>query len=245
MILPKPEDAYHKSVMYRLLIHILDDQYLSSNLYFKGGTCASILGWLDRFSVDLDFDLKTKQNKLLVEKKLRTIFNKLQLSVKSQAKDQLFYVLKYEAVKGKRNNLKLSIVDDLVKSNRYNSFYLAEIDRYGQCQTRETMFANKLVALIDRYDRYKVIAGRDLYDIHHFFKMGYDYTLQVIEERRKISVKAYLKELIDFIDKKITRTIIEQDLNYLLTPEKFLSIRDTLKQETLIFLRDEIKRLEM
>lgn len=23
---------------------------------FKGGTCASMLGWLDRFSVDLDFD---------------------------------------------------------------------------------------------------------------------------------------------------------------------------------------------
>jgi len=35
---------------------IYDDPILTDNLYFKGGTCAAMLGYLDRFSVDLDFD---------------------------------------------------------------------------------------------------------------------------------------------------------------------------------------------
>ena len=49
-------DNIHKAWLYRVLEAIASDQYLSSVLYFKGGTCASMLGWLDRFSIDLDFD---------------------------------------------------------------------------------------------------------------------------------------------------------------------------------------------
>ena len=57
MILPNKSDAIHKAWLYRVLGEIADSGYLSDVLYFKGGTCASMLGWLDRFSVDLDFDL--------------------------------------------------------------------------------------------------------------------------------------------------------------------------------------------
>ncbi len=49
-------DNIHKAWLYRVLEGIASDKYLPSVLYFKGGTCASMLGWLDRFSVDLDFD---------------------------------------------------------------------------------------------------------------------------------------------------------------------------------------------
>ena len=57
MIPIRPADARHKAQLLRLLTAIVDSPYLSQNLYFKGGTCASMLGFLDRFSVDLDFDL--------------------------------------------------------------------------------------------------------------------------------------------------------------------------------------------
>ncbi len=53
----RPEDIIHKSQLNRLLIEIIDRSALSQNLAFKGGTCAAILGYLDRFSVDLDFDV--------------------------------------------------------------------------------------------------------------------------------------------------------------------------------------------
>ena len=44
----------------KILSAIYSDIYLAKNLYFKGGTCASMLGYLDRFSVDLDMDFVGK-----------------------------------------------------------------------------------------------------------------------------------------------------------------------------------------
>ena len=57
MILPSPKDALHRGQMYRVLTAIADSSFLSRSLIFKGGTCAAMQGCLDRFSVDLDFDL--------------------------------------------------------------------------------------------------------------------------------------------------------------------------------------------
>ena len=57
MIDIRPEDIIHKSYLNRLLMEIIDRPVLSHNLAFKGGTCAAMLGYLDRFSVDLDFDV--------------------------------------------------------------------------------------------------------------------------------------------------------------------------------------------
>lgn len=243
MIIPKSKDALHKMQLYRLLIAILDERTLSQNLYFKGGSCAAMLGWLDRFSIDLDFDLRPNANKKSITQKLHTIFEQLHLEVKTQAKDTLFFVLGYQAKSGLRNSLKLGIMEEQVLANDYSALYLGEVDRYALCQTRQTMVANKLVALIDRFEKHHVIAGRDIYDIHHFLSLGYPYKKEIIEERRKTSVLDYLSELKEFIKEKITDTIITQDLSYLLPFEKFNSIRKTLKTETLILIADEIKRL--
>jgi len=46
------------------------------------------------------------------------------------------------------------------------------------------------------------------------------------------------------LKKKINQNIINQDLNFLLSSDKFQKIRKILKQETLIFLDDELKRIE-
>ena len=93
MIIPKPTDALHKMQLYRLLIAILDEKLLSQNLFFKGGSCAVMLGWLDRFSVDLDFDLNAEANKKLVYKELFGIFKRLNLEVKTQAKDSIVRII--------------------------------------------------------------------------------------------------------------------------------------------------------
>lgn len=243
MIIPKPQDAYHKIQLYRLLIAILDQRSLSYDLYFKGGSCAAMLGWLDRYSVDLDFDLNAEANKKLVYKDLFIIFRRLNLEVKTQAKDSLFFVLGYQAKPGFRNSLKLGIMQERIAANDYNAFYLSEIDRYAICQTKETMVANKLVALVDRFEKHHVIAGRDLYDINYFLSLGYPYKKEVIEERRKTSAYDFFVELREFISDKITERVITEDLSYLLTFEKFRAIRKTLKTEALILITDEIKRL--
>lgn len=172
MILPKPEDAIHRFQLYRLLTEILDDPFISHNVMFKGGTCASMLGYLNRFSVDLDFDLKNREKKSLLHKRLLKIFSSLDFEIKSKSKNELFYALKYHTNDKRlnsRNVLKLGIIDTPLKSNIYTPFYLRDIDRYAVCQTVGTMFAHKLVSFTDRYQKHKTIAGRDLYDIHYFF----------------------------------------------------------------------------
>lgn len=236
-------NAYHKAQLFRLLTEILDSS-IAKNIYFKGGSAATMLGFLDRFSVDLDFDLKLKVDKKIINKNLIKIFQELDLKINQKSNKSLFYILKYSAKPDTRNTIKLSLIDTALKSNFYSSFYLAEIDRFAFCQTKETMFANKLVAVTDRYKKHKMIAGRDIYDVHHFFLSGFNYTEAVIKERTGKRPADYFKELIKFIDTKVTDKIICEDLSFLLPYEKFKLIRKTLKREALMFLRDEIKRIK-
>lgn len=243
MILPHSKDAFHKLQLYRLLIAILDSKILASRLYFKGGTCAAMLGWLDRFSVDLDFDCSSDIDKSFVSRHLKKIFTRLNLTVKDQSQKVLQFTLIYPAQSGWRHTLKLGILPNTVKANEYQPLYLPEIDRYAICQTQETMVANKLVAVLDRFEKYGTIAGRDIYDIHYFFSAGFAYKKAVIEQRRKTTAIKYLRQLKTFIEKKVTEKIITQDLSYLLSYDKFKTVRKTLKTETLILLNEEIEKL--
>lgn len=245
MILPNPKDATHKAWLYRLLAEIYDNSLLANSLYFKGGTCAAMLGYLDRFSVDLDFDFVGEiEDVKKIQKQLEKVFQKLDLEIKDQSKKVPQYFLKYPTKENEKNTLKLDVSFPPIKANQYEPKEFTDIDRIINCQTVETMFANKLVALIDRYEKNESIAGRDVYDIHHFFLQGYRYNEAVIKERKKTSVLKFFQELAIFAEEKITEKIINQDLNILLTPEKFQKIRKILKRETLMFLRDEIARLE-
>ena len=231
MILIRQEDILHKFQLLKLLTEIVDSHTLSSNVYFKGGTCATMLGYLDRFSVDLDFDLKKNANKLKLLPEFKKIFKKLDLKVEKGDGNNIFFT----------NTLKLSIADVFVKANEYKVFFLAEVDRLVACQTIETMFANKLVAPIDRYNKHEKIAGRDIYDIHHFFSKGYAFKEEIIEERTEMKVGNYIKKLTKFIEEKVTDRVLTEDLNMLLPYDVFLRIRKTLKPETLIFLRSVVK----
>lgn len=241
--IPDKKDAIHKAWLYRVLSAIADDSYLAGVLYFKGGTCASMLGWLDRFSVDLDFDFADdEKNVEKIRKSLENIFSDLGLTIKDKSKVGIQYFLKYENANSNRNILKIDVSFPLIKSSKYASQRFSEIDRILTCQTKETMFAHKLVAVLDRFEKTGAIAGRDIYDINHFFINGFDYDHDVIQERRGVPAKDFLIQLLDFIDKNVTDKILAEDLNSLLTYEQFDRIRKVLKRETETLIRDEIKR---
>jgi predicted nucleotidyltransferase component of viral defense system len=245
MILPSRKNAVHKAWLYRLLIELYDDPLIAGNLCFKGGTCAAMLGWLDRFSVDLDFDyVGTKKNLPAVRKNMEQIFSRMGIEIKDKSKAAPQYFLRYPAPAGAKNTIKIDTTFPPVKANVCKPVRFSEIDRIISCQTIETMFANKLVAPIDRWEKRERLAGRDIYDIHHFFLRGFSYNTAVIEERRKTSVAAYLKKLEKFIEKYYTEKIIDQDLNLLLAPDKFRQARKIVKRETLMLLRDEIERVK-
>ena len=246
MILPRPQDAIHKAWLYRTLIGIYNDPALAAVLYFKGGTCAAMLGYLDRFSVDLDFDFVGSDHEVDATRvRLESVFRTLGLTVYDQSKSVPQYFLKYEAQEHARNTIKIDVTMPPPTANTYEQKRFLEIDRIITCQTIETMMANKLVALTDRYQRSEAIAGRDLYDIHHFFLKGFRYHEAVIRERTGKDTLQFFTDLIAFIEAHITDEIITQDLNMLLPYKVFFRIRTVLKREVLMFLRDEQKRISV
>ena len=240
MIIIRPEDSIHRSNLFRLLIEIVDNKILSKGLLFRGGTCATMLGFLDRLSVDLDFDLKKGVEVQEVRKELTKVFDILGFEIKDQSQKWLQFILRYGDWENKRNSLKLEVVGEELKSNDYKAMYLTDIDRYAICQTIETMFANKLVAVVDRFEKHGLIAGRDIYDIGYFFRQGYGFKKEVIEERRGIDYKKYFKYLIDFVDREITETVLVQDLGMLLPNDKLRQVRKSLKSEVKMYLRQEL-----
>jgi len=235
----RKEDIIHKSYLNRLLIEIIDRPALSQNLAFKGGTCATMLGYLDRFSIDLDFDVLKNTDETTLRREFHQIFGYLGLTVAEELDNALMFRVRYPSEPGKRNNLKVSATSLMVKANKYQVQYLSEIDRMVTCQTIETMFANKLVAVTDRYNLHGTVAGRDIYDIHHFFIKGYSYHAPIIQERTGLEPREYLRKLSDFIKKHVTQTIINEDLNTLLPYDQFQQIRKVLIPETLALLERE------
>lgn len=231
-------NALHKAQLSRLLIEIIDNPILVQNLYFKGGTCAAMSGFLDRFSVDLDFDTKSGSDNPKMRAEFHKIFKKLNLETKDESKKVLEFFVKYETQLNQRNTIKIDALGEVYKSNVYEPRYLAEIDRIINCQSLETMFANKLVAVQDRWQKRKKIVGRDIYDIHHFFYRGFSYSRELIIERTGMEPKKYLAWLYKFIDEKLTNQIIDEDLNMLLTHEQFQNTRKTLKLEVLNMLKN-------
>lgn len=235
----RPEDIIHKSQLNRLLIEIIDQPALSQNLAFKGGTCAAMLGYLDRFSVDLDFDVLNNADETVLRGELHQVFDYLGLTVAEELKNALMFRLRYPSKPGKRSTMKVSANSHVVKANKYRVIYLSEVDRMMNCQTVKTMFANKLVAVTNRHDLHGTVAGRDIYDIHHFFIHGHSYNAQVILERTGLEPSEYFKKLSHFIKKHVTQTIINEDLNTLLPYKQFQQIRKVLIPETLAILEKE------
>jgi predicted nucleotidyltransferase component of viral defense system len=243
MIELRPEDLLHKSYLNRLLIEISDHPILAHALAFKGGTCAGMLGYLDRFSVDLDFDVTPKADSEQIRLSLRKIYNHLGLLVIKEFDNIPFYQIRYQSPPGKRNSIKVSVNTLVIHANQYKVQYFPEIDRYLMSQTIETMVANKLVAVTDRFRQHQTVAGRDIYDIHFFLTHGYNYLGAVIEERTGQTPLVYFSSLIDFIQKHVTQTIINEDLNTLLPPKSFQQIRKILIPETLSLLARERAKL--
>jgi predicted nucleotidyltransferase component of viral defense system len=237
MILPNPKDALHRSRMYQLLAEIADNQYLATNMVFKGGTCAALINKLDRFSVDLDFDLKTESDNLKISNQLEKIFADLSLKIDGRSSKAVQYVLKYEAPISLRNTLKLDAIYRESTEDEYVPVFLPDLDRYLVCQTIETMFAHKLVAITDRYNKHKTVAGRDIYDIHYFFINNYQFSKKIVQARTGKTAEEYLKYLVEFVKQNVDQDLLNEDLNTLLSPEQFQQIRKTLKQEILNMLK--------
>lgn len=173
----------HRQKMYNILIEIFTWN-LSKFLAFKWWTACYFLHWLDRFSTDLDFDLILEYKN--IDKEIINILKKY-WDVK-QWKYSLKLSYEYDDM-----NIKIDINRNIWKNNEYEivNFYWTDI----KVQNKSTIFANKLVALVER------VANRDIYDVYFFLQNNFEINEKVVFER----TGKYKKELFVEIIKKLKK----------------------------------------
>lgn len=243
MIPIRPQEIRHKAMLFRLLIAIADTPILTKGLRFKGGTCAAMSGFLERFSVDLDFDSLPEFDGKVLRREFHQVFKKIGFRISEESTRMLSFTLKYDSPQNERNTLKVDALNLVWKANVYEPRFLPEINRTFLCQSRETIVSNKLVTPFDRYKKHKTVAGRDFFDIYTFLFRGYGYIPALFMERLRKTPKEIFTGLIKFTEKHLTKQIIDEDLNILLPPRVFATTRMSLKEELLTLLRSELQRI--
>lgn len=189
MVLDKRQ---HRLLLF-LIIKDIFSLNIANSLAFKWWTLCYFVYWLDRFSTDIDLDLVNRvNNRQLIEQVNNVLQKYWKIKDFADKKNTIFWLLNYEKWK---DNIKIEINKRIWKSNKYKIINFFWIDILSQ--TKDTIFANKLVALTDR----KKIANRDIYDIWFFFKNNWPLNEQLIKERTGKSLNEYLEDVINFLAK--------------------------------------------
>ena len=217
----------HKNILLKILKDIYTDASLGPLLGFKGGTAAYLFYDLDRFSVDLDFDL-------LNETKEQEVFDKVEKVVreygaikeKRDKRHTLFILLSYS---DEFQNIKIEI-----NKRNFNSQY--EVKNYlgisMLVMRREDMFAHKLVAMIER----KKMANRDVFDIHFFLENNWEINKEIVEKRTEMKFANYLKKCIEFVENVSNRNILS-GMGELIDEKQKDWVKSKLKKDTVFLLK--------
>ena len=238
----KIDKQEHIKIMLNILADISDNSGLAINLGFKGGTCCYFLYELDRFSVDLDFDLLDLKKKEFCFAEIDSILRKYgELKIE---KDMLMRKLKYA---DKMSALKIDI-SDRMDINRLNKYEVKDIVAGIPLNVlrQDDIFAHKLVAVKDRFQNKranKKIANRDLYDINFFFSQKWNFNSEIIKLRTGKDVKKYFQDLFELIDKSADNKNILEGIGALIDESKRDWVKNNLKKEVLRQLAICIKSL--
>lgn len=218
----------HEQVLKNILRDIYTNSNLQASLAFKGGTCLYMFYGLDRFSIDLDFNVRTET---FDDTALNDIIEKhLRVLDRENKRNTWFWLGSYEKAFQK--------VKVEVSKRDYPDQYVNQ-DFYGlTVPTMEPscMFAHKLCAITDR----KRLQNRDLYDAHFMFSKNFEIDEEIIKLRTGKTTKEYFTDLIPFIEEKVTTSNVLDGLGELLTDQQKDSVRATLKRDILFDLKSRI-----
>jgi predicted nucleotidyltransferase component of viral defense system len=160
--------ALNISIHGNMLVNILKDIYMDHNiksiLGFKGGTAAKLFYSLDRFSVDLDFDLLDLSRKDYVFEYIEKVLSKYGVLKEARKKRfTLFFSLQYTGKKNNDQRIKIEI-----NTREFNSRYegMSYLGISMNVMVKEDMFAHKLVAMYERIEE----TSRDIYDVRFFLQ---------------------------------------------------------------------------
>jgi len=218
----------HKNILVRILKDIYTNITLARSLGFKGGTAVLLLYNLDRFSVDLDFDLLNPEQEEYVYQTISEILKNYG-SVKTQQKRySLFFLLSYTNKLHGAQNIKVEI-------NKRNFGSQYEIKQYLgiklQVMIPADIAAHKLVAMYERMGK----ANRDIYDVYFFLQNHWPINKKIIEQRTGMTYKTFLQTCINELEKLPERGILA-GLGELLDAKQKAWVKANLKSDTIFLL---------
>jgi len=226
----------HKNILIKILKDIYTDSTLGPILGFKGGTTAYLFYELNRFSIDLDFDLLDLEKEDYVFERVKKILQNYG-TVKEAFKKRfnLFYTLSYEKKPEGAQNVRVEI-------NRRDFGSRYEIKSYlgisMKVMVKEDMAAHKLVAMFERKGR----TNRDLYDVWFFLKNDWQINKEIVEKRTKMSFKDFLPKCLNLIEKIDERHILA-GMGELLDEKTKAWTKKNLKKDLLFLLKLKLENL--
>lgn len=217
----------HKGILIRILKDIYTDNTLGPVLGFKGGTAALLFYELNRFSVDLDFDLlDSGKEDYVFERVGKIVATYGKMKEQKKKRFTLFYELSYSDAD---HNIKVEI-------NRRNFGSRYEVTNYFgismKVMIKEDMFANKLVALYERVER----ANRDIFDIWFFLQNNWSINKELVEKRTGLTFKEFVAKCLEKLEKVSNRAILS-GMGELLEVRQKDWVKTKLKTETIFLLK--------
>jgi predicted nucleotidyltransferase component of viral defense system len=224
--------ATHKTILFQILKDIFSDTSISPFLGFKGGTAALMFHGLDRFSVDLDFDLLDEDQEEQVFSRIIDIVRRYGTIKETHRKRfNLFILMSYES---KARHIKVEI-----NRRQFGSRY--EIKTYlgvsMQVMVIEDMFAHKLMAMYERMDK----TSRDIYDVWFFLKSRMPINKSIVENRAQMPFDQLVTRCIMQLEKMNNRRILT-GMGELLTASQKDWAKAKLRDETTALLKLRIER---
>ena len=224
----------YQLIMGRILKDIYNNTTIAPLLGFKGGTCAYLFYELPRFSVDLDFDSfsKDERTQKMVFEKIKAILEKY-----GEVKDEylkrftIFFLLSYGDVE---HNIKVEVNIRCLLPNLKEYYELKDYLGISMfVGAKSYLFGSKLSALTLR----KEIATRDIYDIWFFAKNNWDIDPKVVKAITGKKLKNYLLDCVKVIE-QVNDNQILQGLGELLDEEGKGWVKKHLREETVFLLKN-------
>ncbi len=224
------EKIVHKNILIKILKDIYKDSSISPILGFKGGTAAYLFHNLERFSVDLDFDLLNKEKEDSVFIKIKKILENY--STIKQAEKKRFNLLFVSSYSGKIQNGQNIKVE--INRREFGSRYELRV-YFGismKVMVPEDMFAHKLCAMYERIGK----TNRDIFDVWYFLKNEWSVNKKIVENRMNMDFKEFLQECINVLEKMSDKNILS-GMGELLDNRQKDWVRAKLKSETIFLLK--------
>lgn len=223
----KLDISTHKTILFQILKDIYSETKIAPFLGFKGGTAALMFYGLDRFSVDLDFDLLDEAQEGVVFERVTNIVRKYGTVRESNRKQfGIFFVLSYEDT---ARQIKID-----VNRRQFGSRY--EIKTYlgisMLVMVPEDIFAHKLMAMHERIGK----TSRDIYDVWFFLQNRFPVNQEIIQERSKMPFDEFLRRCISQLEKLSNRHILD-GVGEFLTPSQKDWAKAKLREDTISLLK--------